>query len=40
VIGRRPGTFVEPVHGPVMVIAVRNESSAPARLTIGAYLAN
>jgi hypothetical protein len=32
-------SFVEPVRGPSMVIVVRNDSAADARLTISAYLA-
>ena len=32
-------SFVEPVRGPSMVIAVHNDSAADAHLTIGAYLA-
>jgi hypothetical protein len=38
--GRIAVSFVEPVHGPVMVIAIHNDSAAAARLTISAYLAN
>jgi len=38
--GRIAVSFVEPVHGPSMVIAIHNDSAAPARLTISAYLAN
>jgi hypothetical protein len=38
--GRIAVSFVEPVLGPAMVIAVHNDSQADARLTIGAYLAN
>ena len=33
-------SFVEPVLGPMMVIAVHNDSAADAHLTISAYLAN
>jgi len=38
--GRIAVSFVEPVHGPAMVVAIRNDSTAPVRLTISAYLAN
>jgi hypothetical protein len=38
--GRIAVSFVEPVQGPAMVIAIHNDSAAAARLTISAYLAN
>ena len=38
--GRIAVSFLEPVLGPAMVIAIHNDSSADARVTIGAYLSN
>ena len=38
--GRIAASFVEPVLGPTMVIAIHNDSASDARLTISAYLAN
>jgi hypothetical protein len=38
--GRIGVSFIQPVMGPTMVIAIHNDSAADARLTIGAYLSN
>jgi hypothetical protein len=37
--GKIAVSFVEPVRGPSMVIAIHNDSTAGVTLTIGAYLA-
>ncbi len=38
--GRIGVSFIRPVLGPAMVIAIHNDSAADAQLSIGAYLSN